>query len=138
MLDLLDLYTHHRANTAVGTRFPIEAFLAVRIPLNQEADTKSLPRYTNWREKGTLHDTGAANGLKNGRESSTKDKERDRDIFPPNALTPVSAIGEKPKQSERGRDGTVRFMLDPERAETERATVAEYFKIEVEEFEMDD
>jgi len=136
MLDLLDLYTHHRANTAVGPRFPIEAFLAVRIPLNQEADIKRLPRYTNWIDKGTLH-TGA-NGLKNGRESSTKDKERDRDVFPPNALTPISAIGEKPKQSERGRDGTVRFMLDPERAYSERATVSEYFKVEVEEFELDD
>lgn len=41
--------------------------------------------------------------------------------------------------SERGRDGTVRFMLNPEREQGEKAIVAEYFKPEeVEEVEVDD
>lgn len=53
-------------------------------------------------------------------------------------LTPVAANGERPKAGERGRDGAVRFMLDSERAEAEKARVAEYFKIEMEEYEVEE
>ena len=35
------------------------------------------------------------------------------------------------------REGTVRFMLNPQRAKDEKETVAEYFKVEEEEFEVE-
>lgn len=52
-------------------------------------------------------------------------------------MTPSSAVEVKGKAGERGRDGTVRFMLNPDRAQTEKSTVAEYFKVEIEEYEVD-
>ena len=35
------------------------------------------------------------------------------------------------------KEGTVRFMLDPQRAKAEKETVAEYFKVEKEEYEVE-
>ncbi|KAL1967313.1 hypothetical protein VTN77DRAFT_3359 [Rasamsonia byssochlamydoides] len=145
LLDLLDLYTNHRANTALGPEFPLEAFLTIRIPLNQEADSKKLPRFTFWKDKDTS--TEISNGSKQHQHShknlppkgKDKDKEKDGDTTrPANPLTPISANGEKPSLNERGRDGTVRFMLDPERAEAEKKVVAEYFREEVEEYVVDE
>jgi CTD kinase subunit beta len=134
LLDLLDLYTHNRANTAVGTEFPLEAFLTIRIPLNQEADSKNLPRFTHWKDLKS----SVSNGSKHNKQSTpNKGKEKDVDIRPANPLTPVSATDEKPLIHERGRDGTVRFMLDPERAEDEKKVVSGYFKDEVEEYVED-
>src|SRR4029077_8052010 len=101
-----------RANTSVGSRYSLDTFLAVRIPLNQEADAKGLPRNTHWKERGIRDDSKISNGSKGGKVFPAKEKEKDKNAFFVNPLTPVSAVGEKPKQSERGRDGTVRFMLD--------------------------
>jgi CTD kinase subunit beta len=55
-----------------------------------------------------------------------------------NPMTPASAIDKKGKVGERGRDGTVRFMLNPDRAKDEKSVVSEYFKVEIEEYEADD
>jgi len=35
------------------------------------------------------------------------------------------------------KEGTVRFMLDPERAREEKKVVGEYFRVEVEEYEVE-
>lgn len=125
MLDLLELYTHHRSSTSVGPDFPLDAFLAIRITLNQEADTKKLARFTMWKKN-----RASANG------SKAMNGSKDKDILPHNPMTPSSAV-DKGKVSERGRDGTVRFMLNPERAQTEKSMVSEYFKVEIEEYEAD-
>jgi CTD kinase subunit beta len=108
----------------VGPSFPVDKFLTIRIPLNQEVDAKKLPRYTNWRNGEPT------NGSRDGKAPDPKNAPI------PNPLTPISAIGEKPKPG--GRDGTVRFMLDPERAENEKAIVSEYFKTEMEEYEVEE
>lgn len=143
LLDLLELYTHHRGATIVGPNHPVEKFLTIRIPLNQEADAKKLPRFTSWKEKkekedrdtASLNGSATAKSKHHGREPSpaTKDKEVNQ-----NPLKPVSATADRPKPGERGREGTVRFMLDPERAESEKREVAEYFKVEMEEYEVED
>lgn len=148
LLDLLDLYTNHRANTAVGPEFPLEAFLTIRIPLNQEAESKNLPRYTFWKEKekdttkeSDLFSNGSKHHHHKNRTPKGKEKDgadRDKEPRPANPLTPISANGEKPSLNERGRDGTVRFMLDPDRAEAEKRVVSEYFREEVEEYVVDE
>ncbi|OJJ44139.1 hypothetical protein ASPZODRAFT_145250 [Penicilliopsis zonata CBS 506.65] len=129
LLDLLELYTHHRTSTLLGPLFPAEIFLTVRIPLNQEAEAQNLPRYSVQRWNPAIEET-KANGRKNDRPQETK---ADTLVNP---LTPASANGEKPKPGERGRDGTVRFMLDPEQAESEKRKAAEYFRVEFEEYEV--
>lgn len=62
---------------------------------------------------------------------------KDKNVLPPNPMTPSSAVEVKGKVGERGRDGTVRFMLNPERAQAEKSTVSEYYKVEIEEYEVD-
>lgn len=52
-------------------------------------------------------------------------------------MGPTSAAGARGRAGERGRDGTVRFMLDAERARDEKNLVAEYFKVEEEEYEVE-
>jgi CTD kinase subunit beta len=45
-------------------------------------------------------------------------------------MRPTSATEPRGRPGERGRDGTVRFMLDPERARREKVAVSDYFKVE--------
>ncbi|KAI9816327.1 MAG: RNA polymerase II C-terminal domain kinase beta subunit [Phylliscum demangeonii] len=56
LLDILDLYTHHRNYGSVAQRHPLDAFLAIRIQLNHEADARHYPRYT----QSTEHDDTAS------------------------------------------------------------------------------
>jgi CTD kinase subunit beta len=132
MLDLLELYTHHRGSTSVGPDSPLDLFLTIRIPLNQEADSQRLPRFTYWKRSRS-----GSNGIRtsNGSKDS-KDTPKDTNL--PNPMTPTAAHAVKGKMGERGRDGTVRFILHPEQAREERTTVAEYFKVEMEEYEVDE
>ncbi|EED15036.1 cyclin, putative [Talaromyces stipitatus ATCC 10500] len=146
LLDLLDLYIHHRSSTVVGPEYPLDAFLAIRIPLNKESEDEGLPRFTHWRDHISTNKTTNGTGPKHGKHNKNKGKgkdQRDRDLEivavaagpPPNPLTPVSANGEKPVLSDRGRDGTVRFMLDMERAKAEKKVVSSYFRDTIEEVE---
>ncbi|PGH15513.1 hypothetical protein AJ80_05530 [Polytolypa hystricis UAMH7299] len=154
ILDLLELYTHHRSLTTVGPDFSLDLFLNIRIPLNQESDTKRLPRFNYW-EKAKPQPSAPhanANGVKaNGKnrrdrhnkKDKNRDKEKENDAAkesgpPVNPMTPAPAYEIKGKPVERGRDGTVRFMLYPEQAKAERSTVAEYFAVEMEEYEVDE
>ena len=131
LFDLLELYTHNRASTTVGPHFPADRFLTVRIPLNKEAEAQRLPRYTHWVDD--LHSREQQQQQPNG--SAVQNGGPPRPLHP---LTPVTANGERPRANEKGRDGAVRFMLDPECAEAERARVAEFFKVEMEEYRVDD
>ncbi|EAW08032.1 putative cyclin [Aspergillus clavatus NRRL 1] len=137
LFDLLELYTHNRGSTCVGPHFPADRFLTVRIPLNKEAEAQQLPRYTHWVDETRA--PRALNGARGGRNTAAAQREKDKGGAPPlHPLTPVAANGERPKPGERGRDGAVRFMIDPECAEAEKARVAEYFKVEMEEYEVEE
>ncbi|KKK12442.1 hypothetical protein P175DRAFT_0437162 [Aspergillus ochraceoroseus IBT 24754] len=158
LLDLLELYTHNRGSTTVGPHFPADRFLTVRIPLNKEVETQHLPRYTHWieqpKDKSQAH--APAQEKDKNKDRRETEKEKDKALFTNGSrndksnniaiekepishpLIPVSANGERPRPDEKGRDGTVRFMLDPECAEAERSHVAEYFKVEMEEYEVEE
>jgi CTD kinase subunit beta len=124
LFDLLELYTHHRSLTAVGSEFPADRFLTVRIPLNQEASEHNIPRYHPW--------IGQPRRPSNGTGPNEPDTSR-----PAHPLTPIAANGDRQRTGERGRDAAVRFMLDPACADEERRQVAAYFKVEMEEYEVD-
>jgi CTD kinase subunit beta len=134
MLDLLELYTHHRSSTSVGPGFPLDVFLNIRIPLNQESDARRLPRYAYWKgDKATSNGSQIPNGSKDNANAS---KQGGQQLV--NPLTPTAAHKTGAKMSDRGRESTVRFMLNPEQAKAERDTVAEYFKVEMEEYEVEE
>jgi CTD kinase subunit beta len=94
-------------------------------------DAKRLPRFTEWKDRKVM--TNGALKASNGTKASPKDS--------PNTAspsTPGAVNGTRGRIGERGRDGTVRFMLNPEREQEEKAVVAEYFKpVEEDENEID-
>lgn len=95
-------------------------------------DAKQLPRYTEWTDRKSM--TNGAAKSSNGTKISSQEPSR---AASPSA--PGLANGTQGRIGERGRDGTVRFMLNPEREQEEKAVVAEYFKpAEEEEIEVED
>ena len=146
LLDLLDLYTHHRASTIVAQEHAIETFLAIRIALNQEATADNYPRYAQGHNKRTSISNGikALNDSKDNKDLRSPSDARDlrsprddpKDPKAPIISTPTTPSGTAPKRA-GVIAGTVRFMLDPERARDEQNTVAEYNKIEEEEYEVE-
>ncbi|KAJ5171788.1 hypothetical protein N7492_004381 [Penicillium capsulatum] len=129
LFDLLELYTHHRAQTSVGPHFPADRFLTVRIPLNDEAAANHICRHTESQNRAQPRDSAqSANGL-GARHAGTPQR-------PAHPLTPIAANGDR-HRSARGQDAAVRFMLDPEIAEAEKKQVEAYFKVETEAYEVD-
>ncbi|KAI9376648.1 Fructosamine kinase-domain-containing protein [Aspergillus egyptiacus] len=136
LFDLLELYTHNRGATSVGPHFPADRFLTVRIPLNQEAEDRKLPRYTHWIEEGKSHKEPRRSAATNGSTRKEQNAAAVEVLYHP--LIPVTANGERPRPGEKGRDAAVRFIVDSEYAEAEKARVAEYFKVEMEEYEVEE
>ncbi|KAJ5169020.1 uncharacterized protein N7482_004614 [Penicillium canariense] len=131
LLDILELYTHNRASTSVGPHFPPDRFLTVRIPLNQEVKEHQIPRHATPTDRS--HNVGES-----PTQNGTSAKPTDVSQRPHHPLTPIAANGDRHGTSERGRDAAVRFMLDPACAEDEKRRVAEYFKVEIEEYEVEE
>lgn len=135
LLDLLDLYTHHRASTIVGQDHALETFISIRIALNQEASANQYPRHCHSHKKKSItNGAKAANGIVDSKAkklvtaiTSPRDESL-RDI-----TSPTANGGSKPGLKE----GTVRFMLNPQRARDEQNAVAEFFKVEEEEYEIE-
>ena len=142
LLDLLELYTHHRPQTMVGPEFPVDTFLEVRIPLNLESEEKKIPRFVAWVEAKHGDDTaalngahGAVNGAAAGVNGAKRKDVSPRDVTSPrrgssNANAPGTpgsgggaVVGIKQRVGERGREGTVRFILNPDRERDEKAIV---------------
>lgn len=133
LLDLLDLYTHHRGSTSVGPLYTLEHFISIRIGLNQEASAAKLPRYALYASEAAAAPDRTANGTKprNGIDpTSPLAPATPRTMSPGFNQPPKSAIGV------RGQDGTVRFMLDEARARDERVETDKYLKPEEEEVEV--
>ncbi|KAH5301061.1 hypothetical protein HBI11_141010 [Parastagonospora nodorum] len=134
LLDLLDLYTHHRGLTSVGPLYTLETFIDIRIGLNQEASAANIPRYAQYASEAAADGQLGINGLKprNGIDpTSPLTPATPGTASPGNAQAPTSAIGI------RGQNGTVRFMLDAARARDERNEVDRFHKIEEEEYEVE-
>lgn len=134
MLDLLELYTHHRQATAVGPSYALDVFLNVRISLNEEAEAKSLPRFTY----ATQRKPGSSSAKHaNGSEFDPHHMQVGTP-YHANPLTPKTAFEVKDKHIDNMEDGTLRFILDHEQAKEERETIGAFFTTEVEEYPADD
>ncbi|KAL9011829.1 MAG: hypothetical protein Q9173_003361 [Seirophora scorigena] len=141
LLDLLDLYTHHRASTIVGQDHALEKFISIRIALNQEASAQHLARFTQSERQEALANGVTSNGVKEKKDTkgltSPREVASPKDIRSPQPMGLTSVTG-TPVQGKPGlKDGTVRFMLDPKRARDETHTVAEFFRMDEEEYEVE-
>ncbi len=137
MLDLLDLYTHHKSSTLIGPVHALETFISIRIALNQEASSKEFPRY-RLSDKTTAELLGHDDKLthfsrKNKAKNDATPTTSPRDDLMKDVTSPTTNGASKPGLKE----GTVRFMLDPQRAAEEKKTVGEFFKVEEEEYEVE-
>lgn len=142
LLDLLDLYTHHRVSTVVGHDHVLDTFITIRITLNQEASANKYPRYMQTAKKRLLtNGVKATNGTRDSKEGASKDTSKSltspRDDPSKELRSPQSAASINGTNKPGLRDGTVRFMLDPERARDEKLAVAEFFRVEEEEYEVE-
>ena len=141
LLDLLDLYTHYKSSTVVGQDHPLEHFINIRITLNQEASANQYPRYTQGPRKQVTNGTKATNGTsktkgaKEPRSISSPLDDQPKDLRVPSSTGNMNGLISHGKHGVK--DGTVRFMLDPERARGEKQAVAEFFKVEEEEYEVE-
>ena len=141
ILDLLDLYTSHRNATNLGQTQSLDSFIDVRIKLNQESASLRLPRHTREKirpSKPPANGSKTSNGLK--LEKIKQSPISPRDPFPTDGKpgTPGSGSVASSGRSRPGyRDGTIRFMLNGQRAIDERKMVDEYLKVEEEEVEIE-
>ncbi|KAL8682453.1 MAG: hypothetical protein Q9186_001496 [Xanthomendoza sp. 1 TL-2023] len=141
LLDLLDLYTHHRPSTIVGQDHALEKFISIRIALNQEASAEEVPPFAQSNRKQAMTNGTATNGVKDKKDpkgfTSPRSIASPKDVISPQPIGLTSVTG-TPVQGKPGlKEGTVRFMLDPERARDEKHTVAEFFKMDEEEYEVE-
>jgi len=125
MLDLLDLYTLFQKSTKVGTQFELAKFIDIKIKLNQEVDSdKRLARFQEWCSK-----------------CEADDKEK-YPITPGSATSPATT-GSFPgsnsvKLGTKATENlTMRFVFDSEEARKEQERVAEYYKEEYEQYEIE-
>ena len=140
LLDLLDLYTHFQKSSIVGPSYNIEKFIQLKIKLNQEIEEDStLSRYTEQHEPPKTH--GFKSNIKTPKTpitpASPSDTRINGNIASPATLSPRSSGSGRKSVGTRGQDGTIRFMLDAEQAKQEKETVAEYFKVEYEDYEIE-
>ncbi|KAL8793801.1 MAG: hypothetical protein Q9195_003631 [Heterodermia aff. obscurata] len=126
-------------STAVGPEHAIEQFISIRITLNQEASAQNFPRFTMTPSKKIkANGTKATNGATDHKDKKSIISPRDdpiKNIRSPQEMVPVNSTASNGKPGLR--DGTVRFMLDPERVRDEKLAVAEFFKEEEEEYEVE-
>ncbi|CAK3977426.1 CTD kinase subunit beta [Lecanosticta acicola] len=131
LLDALDLYTHHTSSTILGTKYSLDDLLRIRLALNKECTESSLPRYTVIQPPPSPDNAnGTSNTLRVANGHPTP-------VSPPQP-------GTQPPQQSNGTGlnlptpeggGTLRFMLNPQRATEERAEVNRYYTEEWEEYE---
>jgi CTD kinase subunit beta len=126
LLDLLDLYTQHTAQTILGTQHSLEDFIRIRLFLNKECNESSLPRYTLAPSPERVTN-GSTLQVANGHPTP---------VSPPQPETQTQAQAQtsnQPPVPEGG--GTLRFMLNPQLASDEKVEVQKYFTEEWEEYE---
>ncbi|SMY21789.1 unnamed protein product [Zymoseptoria tritici ST99CH_1A5] len=132
LLDALDLYTHHTGATILGPKYSLDDLIRIRLAFNKECSESNLPRHTSIQPPTSPENTngGPASTLRvaNGHPTPVSPPQ-------PDTLQPTQQPASGPFQPEPEGGGTLRFMLNPQRAVDERAEVSRYHVEEWEEYE---
>ncbi|CAK7229518.1 RNA polymerase II C-terminal domain kinase beta subunit [Sporothrix bragantina] len=128
LLDLLDLYTQFAKSTQVGARFPLDAFVNIKIQINQEvADDPGLHRTASYCETCAPDEGDAPGGsILPTPGSATSPATTGSLPGTSNVVGPV--IQSKLNPMKNGE--TMRFLFDVNTLRQEREEMAEYFKEE--------
>ncbi|KXS95425.1 hypothetical protein AC578_6780 [Pseudocercospora eumusae] len=132
LLDALDLYTHHTQSTILGPKIKLDDMLRIRLELNKECSDSRLPRYTVVQPPPSPDNTngnGSTLRVANGHPTPVSPPQ-------PGTQAPPQQINNNiESQTTPQTNGTLRFMLDPQRATDERVEVKRHFTEEWEEYE---
>ncbi|KAF2161096.1 hypothetical protein M409DRAFT_69959 [Zasmidium cellare ATCC 36951] len=131
LLDALDLYTHNTGSTILGTKYSLDDLLRIRLAFNKECSDSSIARHTTVQPPPSPDNAnGSANTLRvaNGHPTPVSPPQ-------PGSQAPSQANGVGTSQPAPEGGGTLRFMLDPQRATDERTQVNSYYTEEWEEYE---
>lgn len=132
LLDALDLYTHHTNSTILGPKYSLDDFLRIRLGLNKECSEARLPRYTVVQPPPSPDNTngsGSTLRVANGHPTPVSPPQPGSQAPGSNASTVI------PYQATPEGGGTLRFMLNPQRAVEEKVEVNRYYVEEWEEYE---
>ncbi|KAI5464952.1 hypothetical protein BGZ63DRAFT_470930 [Mariannaea sp. PMI_226] len=121
MLDILDLYAQHPKSTKLGTQFDLNKIIDIKIRLNNDLEKAFEPRYLFFCQKCEVEDPQPSTPASETSPATT-------------SSLPGDASG---RRTARGQDGTMRFVFDPDAARQEQDTVAQYYKEEFEEYEVE-
>lgn len=149
LLDLLDLYTQFTKSTKVGPRFVRDRFIDIKIQINQEVEADpALRRIESWCDKCAQLDDRNSSGDLLGAHAA---------ITPGSVTSPAttgSGTGGAPaggtsststttlglpsiKPNQKKVDGTMRFLFEADKMRQEQIEVAEYYKEDYVEEEME-
>lgn len=131
LLDMLDLYTQHTAQTILGTQYSLDDFLRIRLAFNKECNENNLPRFTIPLPSDRAATNGSTLQVTNGHPTPVSPPQ-------PEAQAQAQTQAQQAQQNmppvpESG--ATLRFMLNPQLATDEKADVQKYFVEEWEEYE---
>ncbi|KAG9234989.1 hypothetical protein BJ875DRAFT_287420 [Amylocarpus encephaloides] len=141
ILDLLEHYTDYPKSSAVGASHPVDKFVDIQILVKNELDKEwTLERHTEHHEAPKSN--GLRSNIKTPKTPITPASPSDmringKDVASPTTLSPRSSGSGRKGVSGRGQEGTIRFMLDAEKAKQEKDAVAEHYKVEYEEYEVE-
>ncbi|KAF1827426.1 cyclin-like protein [Dissoconium aciculare CBS 342.82] len=126
LLDALDLYTHHTAATILGSRFSLDDFLRIRLTFNKECSSSSLLRHANVLPAALDNGNGFSNTLRvsNGHPTPVSPPQLGQTSQHNNGIAPIHPMAEG--------GGTLRFMLNPQRAIDEKV---QYNRFHIEKWE---
>ena len=107
--------------------------------MNDEASANNYPRYTNSSEKRIVtNGIKAANTHRDAKSSISPISPRESGARDGKILPVMSPAANSRHKGRAGlKEGTLRFMLDSQRARDEKIVVSEYFKVEEEEYEVE-
>lgn len=131
LLDALDLYTHNTGSTILGTKYSLDDLLRIRLAFNKECSDSNLPRYTIVQpppSPDNANGTSSTLRVANGHPTPVSPPQ-------PGTQAPPQQNAAASVQPAPEGGGTLRFMLDPQRATDERTQVNRYYTEEWEEYE---
>ncbi|KAK4506089.1 hypothetical protein PRZ48_004054 [Zasmidium cellare] len=131
LLDALDLYTHNTGSTILGSKYSLDDLLRIRLAFNKECTDSSIARHTTIQPPPSPDNTnGTANTLRVANGHPTPVSPPQSGSQPPSQMNGAATSQPAPEGG-----GTLRFMLDPQRATDERTQVNSYYTEEWEEYE---
>lgn len=127
LLDLLDLYTLAPKSTRVGVMFDLDAFINIKIRVNNELEQRGSPRYQLYCEECAQATTppSPSTGSENDDTSAINS--------PANGTNPQDRVAEMKARAGR----TTRFVFDVDESYRERDVIRQFTEDQYEEHEIE-